>query len=588
MFHIYRILRVSLAAAAAMTVGVAFASVNTPFITSSLAPPQTVGTPVLFIFGATDTDPGAIHYRFRIRPSGGVFTTIRDFSPESHLTWPFAETDGIFEIEVTAKNSSTQSTATSSVSYTVAPVANQGVPVVTATSHPLVALYSAPACPAGSTMRVRFKLAADINWQATSAKNCNGSTTMNFYVGGMRATSNYQLRHDVFTGPRVTSGPILTFTTGAAGMTLPTVTQLRPLVSPTSSTEGVTLFMTLFSYAPFAVDSTGNVIWYSTMPTTYATRPAAGGTLLQLFGMYRDLGGSGFREVDLAGNTVKETNVERMNEQLATRGMHPVNVFHHEIRKLPNGNYLLLAQTERMSDLQGPQTDILGDVILVLDSNLQLLWAWDSFDHLDVSRKAVLGETCTFAPGCLTLNGNIANDWTHGNSLALTPDGNIVYSARHQDRVYKIAYANGAGDGHIIWMLGKDGDFKWNSSDPWPWQSHQHDVHYQSANVLELFDNGNTRVSSAGIGNSRGQVLAIDEVNMTVTPMMNADLGTYSSALGSSQLLTNGNHFFESGMAAGGRAQSVEVAPDGTIVSILQLNTSIYRAFRLRDLYSAE
>ena len=87
---------------------------------------------------------------------------------------------------------------------------------MSATAHPLVALYSAPLCPAGSTMRVRFKLVADIAWQSTNLKSC-GTATMNFYIGGMRATSTYQLRHDVIAGARITTGPTLTFTTGAVG-----------------------------------------------------------------------------------------------------------------------------------------------------------------------------------------------------------------------------------------------------------------------------------------------------------------------------------------------------------------------------------
>ena len=107
--------------------------------------------------------------------------------------------------------------------------------------------------------------------------------------------------------------------------------------------------------------------------------------------------------------------------------------------------------------------------------------------------------------------------------------------------VYKIAYANGAGDGHVIWKLGKDGDFRWVSSDPYPWFSHQHDAKFDYAGVISLFDNGNTRVSQMG-GNSRGQVLAIDESNMTITPVINADLGGYSLALGAAQRLSNGNY----------------------------------------------
>src|SRR5664279_124730 len=100
----------------------------------------------------------------------------------------------------------------------------------------------------------------------------------------------------------------------------------------------------------------------------YPTRPVPGGTFLILYGYTTDLPNSGFREADLAGNILRDTNVERMNEQLTARHMSTVTTFHHEVRRLPNGNYMLLAMTERMSDLQGVNTDIAGDMILVLDS----------------------------------------------------------------------------------------------------------------------------------------------------------------------------------------------------------------------------
>ena len=108
--------------------------------------------------------------------------------------------------------------------------------------------------------------------------------------------------------------------------------------APTNATDGVALFEVLStaSHAPqFAVDSTGQVIWYSKVDAPYATRPVAGGTFLQLFGFTSDLGNSGFREIDLAGNLVKETNVECLNSQLALLGNQPVTAVHHEARRLP-------------------------------------------------------------------------------------------------------------------------------------------------------------------------------------------------------------------------------------------------------------
>jgi hypothetical protein len=171
--------------------------------------------------------------------------------------------------------------------------------------------------------------------------------------------------------------------------------------------------------------------------------------------------------------------------------------------------------------------------------------------------------------------------------VALAPDGNLVYSARHQDFVYKIAYENGIGDGHMIWRLGKGGDFTWNSNDPWPWFSHQHDAEYEDAVTMSIFDDGNTRVQANG-GNSRGQGLILNEVNRTVSFALNADLGSYSFALGSAQRLLNGNYVFDNGwINVTTNAESSEWSTSGALVSNVHSNSVNYRTFRLRDLFSA-
>ena len=234
-----------------------------------------------------------------------------------------------------------------------------------------------------------------------------------------------------------------------------------------------------------------------------------------------------------------------------------------------------------------------------------MLWAWDAFDHLDPARAAILGETCTYpsgiacAPFYLAKN---ANDWLHGNSLQLTPDGNILYSTRHQDWVVKIDYATGSGN--ILWRLGMDGDFTISYDDPrvdrfrfdpYPWFSHQHDANFESNNVtLLVYDDGNTRIQTAEpSGHSRGQALRVDETKRAVRLILDADLGVYSDAVGSAQLLPNGDYHFDSGFltippgTANFAAQSLEVNPQGQMIYGLQVGLLEYRTFRMPDLYTA-
>ena len=357
------------------------------------------------------------------------------------------------------------------------------------------------------------------------------------------------------------------------------------------------LLQSLLNGSSIVTDLNGNIVWSSPSDLSLLTRPQTGGTFLGIFeNNAADPSHQYFREFDLAGITIAETNAAQVNQQLLLRGGHAINAFHHEARKLSNGNYLVLANSERiLTNVQGPgPVDVIGDTILVFDQNLQLQWFWDAFDHLDNSRVAPLGETC--APGnagCAPWYlATIANDWLHGNALQFTPDGNILYSMRNQDWVIKIDYSNGAGTGNVIWRLGLAGDFQINSSDPSPWFSHQHDANFQSDNIsFTIFDDGNTRQASNPAAHSRGQMLQIDQQNRVATLVLNADVGTYSSAVGSAQLLPNGNYHFDSGFieTASGNlvSQSVEVNPSGTTVFGVGFAAIEYRTFRMPDLYTA-
>ena len=344
-----------------------------------------------------------------------------------------------------------------------------------------------------------------------------------------------------------------------------------------------------------ATDLHGNLIWYYPGNITSLTRPESGGLFL---GIAENEGAKIseqiLREFDLAGNTTMETNAARINEQLAAMGRRQITGFHHEARRLPDGRIMALASSEQvLINVQGPgAVDVIGDLILVLDRDMQVVWVWDSFDNLSLRRFATLGDTCTQSGGgCppFTLMAQ-ANDWLHGNSLQLTPDGNILYSARSQDWIIKIEYGNGNGTGRVIWRLGKDGDFQMNSDDPNPWFSHQHDPSLYSDSTLSVFDDGNTRQATDPSAHSRGQVLKLDEVNMQASLVVNADLGAYSYALGSAQRLPNGDYHFDVGWIRGDglpdRSQSIEVDPNGKIVFNIQALTPAYRPFRMRDLYT--
>jgi hypothetical protein len=296
------------------------------------------------------------------------------------------------------------------------------------------------------------------------------------------------------------------------------------------------------------------------------------------------------REIDLAGNPLRETNLDAVNAQLTALGHDIIHSFTHDAQRLPNGNTVVLGLTERTVDIGGTPTNYVGTMIIVLDQDFQVTWAWDAFDYLDVNRGPVLGEV--LEPGSTEPTAAVpvlpAVDWLHSNAVSWSSaDQNLVLSVRHQDWVIKIDYENGAGDGHVIWRLGQDGDFTVNSTDPSPWFSHQHNAHYLDDSTLIVFDNGNTRRASDPNADSRGQVWKLDEQTMTATLVLNVDLGNYSDRVGSAQALPNGNYSFTSGAQGVPPfiGQSIEVLPDGTKTYVLQVARALYRSFRVRTLY---
>ncbi len=424
----------------------------------------------------------------------------------------------------------------------------------------------------------------------------------------MHKASSYRLRHEVITGKSVTVFPQILFKTGKPTVPLPAVSVLLTPNLKTSLGEGIVLHTYVpetlkIPTFPVAVDLHGDVVWYfpNVVGWGYVTRPLPGGNLLFIGdgpgSVYPSQKYQILKEIDLAGNTIRITNAARLSEQLLARGQQSIGAFNHEAIRLTNGHTLVLATTERIytdgtqgSSIGNP-VDVLGEMVVDLDQNFQVVWNWNAFDHLDVNRAAILGETCNNADGaCPPLFlASTANDWLHTNSIDYIPsDGNLLVSIRHQDWIVKIDYANGTGSGNVIWRLGNAGDFQISSTDPHPWFSHQHDAGYAlgGTQILSVFDNGNTRQASDPTAHSRGQILNINEAQRQATLTLNVDLGIFSVAWGSAQMLENGNYHFLPGYAGANTSQSIEVLPSGTFNYQLQSAAGSYRSFRMQTLYA--
>jgi Arylsulfotransferase (ASST)/Bacterial Ig domain/RTX calcium-binding nonapeptide repeat (4 copies) len=124
----------------------------------------------------------------------------------------------------------------------------------------------------------------------------------------------------------------------------------------------------------------------------------------------------------------------------------------HDLRLLPNGNYLLLAYKPRegvdLTAFGGPAGAI------VLDAEIQeltpagsLVWSWNSKDHIALS-ETTRWPLLVMQPGRL-FDGRLAYDPVHINSVELDGD-HLILSARNVDAVYRIRRDTGA----VTWKLG--------------------------------------------------------------------------------------------------------------------------------------
>ncbi len=585
-------------------------------LTPSLPAPVPVGT--LVTWSAQPSDSTApIWYRFRAAREGSPLHTIRDYSPPSSLEWTASQYEGVYDVEVTARNNSTGEVAVDLVRYEIIPAVTGNTPAVHPTASPLVFLYSAPACEVNDSMRVEFHRAggavhstpfqsckppcpateADasgaLRFHRTSHA-CGPDLSMNFYLAGLHPNSVYSVQHVVAApvrngGTETRYGPTLTVSTPDVALQLP-----RMGVVQSPPTPGGLLLHSNFYGPCFATDLSGNLLWVYLAQITFLTQVEQGGKFLGLvaptfvsqpYNATEQI----LREFDLAGTTLRETNIARLNEQLAPLGK-TIYVMHHDARVLPGGSVMVIATTEKiLTDVQGPgPVDVVGDIVLVLDQDLQVKWVWDAFDHLDTHRLATMGETCP-SVGCgPPFLAKKANDWVHGDSLQFLPDGNILLSSRHQDFVYKIDYRNGAGTGDVIWRMGPGGDFQMISNDPSPWFTHQHDAQYSTSDpaTLTVFDDGNGRLAADPKAHSRGQALKVDEQNRTVTLDLSVDLGGFSFALGTAQQIPGGYYFGGGWFLPANNSMSLETDGSGNSLYRFTDSEPEYRSYLLNDLYT--
>jgi len=460
------------------------------------------------------------------------------------------------------------------------------------TANPLVALYTFTA-PQGSTVQVKFGTTTTYGLTTWTQAAPSGGGDVGIQIAGMRAATIYHMQAVVHlsTGELVTDAD-KTFTTGTIPPdVLPNITVQQPAgASPASGVE----MLNLYSMSPtnlltaVVTDLEGNIIWY------YPNQPNSAFPLKPLPNGHMLIGtNSELREIELSGNILFALPIVQVQSQLAAIGLSipPLVSIHHDMLKLPNGHYLFLANFNQTVSGQAPPGTVLADIIVDWDPQQGPVWTWNAFDHLSLSH----------AP-------EGATDWTHANALVYSPDdGNLILSMRNQNWIIKINYADGAGDGSVLWRLGPDGDFTLPAGfGPIEWNYGQHYPVFLGPNTtgvfpLLFFNNGTVRdVDDANdlCGNtgvpacySSVPVFQLNEYDKTVRVLSEINLSpVYSVCCGSVSQLANGD--IEYDIAADIASPMTSTIDEVTSADNPQLVWQMtikgilaYRAFRIPSLY---
>ena len=178
-------------------------------LTPSVASPQMLGTPVTWTAKVLNAVAGHTYdYQFSVTLNGQT-QIVSDFALPNNFTWVPHTVEGAYTFNLVVRDITAtpySAFAPLSVPFTLKPwvTAPLATGVVNPTSHPLIALFSAPPCGAGHQILVRFHPTS-----STGSQNPNSMTTnlipcsknsANFYVGGMYPTTAYLMHWEEYAG----------------------------------------------------------------------------------------------------------------------------------------------------------------------------------------------------------------------------------------------------------------------------------------------------------------------------------------------------------------------------------------------------
>ena len=356
--------------------------------------------------------------------------------------------------------------------------------------------------------------------QWTIAPSAEVSSRFEVPVIGLRGARTHSITATISNaGGGSTTSEAMTFET-------PSIPEVFPKVKvnqykPEAMEPGVTLFNingrwnaegesepAIFAPA-VAVDADGEIVWYY-LPDGHkihdVRRMPSGNFIYEIWP-----GTGGLVEIDVLGNVIRRWHFTGTAQDPA-EGSIPVQTgsFHHDFTPLPNGNFLVLSNENRViedwytsdTDADAPRktANVLGCTIAEMTLEGEVVNEWKLHDILDPWRIGY-GSLGTgfwrnhYGP---ILDGP-AYDWTHANAVIYEEkDNSFIVSVPYQDAVIKVSMDSG----ELVWILGNHDNWK----EPWSdklltpvgdleWSYKHHAISHTENGTYLLFDNGVARSS---------------------------------------------------------------------------------------------
>lgn len=355
-------------------------------------------------------------------------------------------------------------------------------------------------------------------------------------------------------GGNVFTSPISKFTTGSLPVGFPEYE-----VSGTYPSQEIPGYIiqwqaTKPGYVSFC-DTDGNVVWYEVleMAPRQVTYDEATRTVSMTLGF--KMGSTGVFQrmctkivvMDLEGNRIIDVESSPDN----------IDLPHHEIKRMPDGNIAILHGVTKVFDLTSiggeANTTIYGDGITIVTPKMEKVWTWDCFTELDPLTDEYLDAVTR------------KNDLIHANSVNWDAKGNIYFTSNFLNELWKIDRTTGK----VLYRVGDYGNISLPENG---YASGLHAAEPQAEDVVLCLDNG------SDIGISRAIMYKIDTNSKSATVELSVSIPSELSSRDRSNCHFSKDKsmlFFGSTM---GRA-NIFTDLKGTVLKVLKREGISYRSY---------